>query len=111
MTEQNINVTEDFGGSMKKILTTILIFACAIVVGLFWIRVNQQDTDITKTQTKVGFILNGTVNDHSWGESHYNGMEKSALELNLDVTYTRKMSRRTKAVLPLWRSLLRRAAR
>lgn len=72
---------------MKKILTTILIFACAIVVGLFWIRVNQQDTDITKTQTKVGFILNGTVNDHSWGESHYNGMEKSALELNLDVTY------------------------
>lgn len=72
---------------MKKILLTILIFACIIVAGLFWIRYKQQDTDITKTQTKVGFILNGTVNDHSWGESHYNGMEKSAEELNLNVFY------------------------
>ncbi|MGN0553860.1 MAG: BMP family ABC transporter substrate-binding protein [Oscillospiraceae bacterium] len=72
---------------MKKIVITILIFVCAIVAGLFWIRVNREDTDITKTQTKVGFILNGQVNDHSWGESHFNGMEKSAAELNLNVIY------------------------
>ena len=72
---------------MKKIMTTILIFVCIIVAGIFWIRINQQETDITKTQTKVGFILNGTVNDHSWGEAHYNGMEISARELNLNVIY------------------------
>lgn len=72
---------------MKKILITILIFVCAIVAGLFWIRISREDTDITKTQTKVGFILNGQTDDHSWGESHFNGMEKSAAELNLNVIY------------------------
>lgn len=72
---------------MKKILITILTFVCVIVAGIFFIRISQQETDITKTQTKVGFILNGKVNDHSWGESHYNGMEISAKELNLDVVY------------------------
>lgn len=72
---------------MKKILTTILVFVCVIVAGIFLIRINQQETDVTKTQTKVGFILNGKLNDHSWGESHYNGMEISARELNLDVVY------------------------
>lgn len=72
---------------MKKILMTILAFFCVIVAGIFWIRMNQQETDITKKQTKVGFILNGKVNDHSWGESHYNGMEISAEELNLNVIY------------------------
>ena len=72
---------------MKKIMTTILIFVSIIVAGLFLIRMNKQETDVTKTKTKVGFILNGKINDYSWGESHYNGMEISARELNLDVVY------------------------
>ena len=72
---------------MKKILITIASFVCVIVIGIFWIRASQKETDITKNQTKVGFVLNGTVNDHSWGESHYNGMEISAKELNLNVMY------------------------
>ena len=72
---------------MKKIMGTILIFVCVIVAGIFLIRMNKQETDVTKTRTKVGFILNGKVDDHSWGESHYNGMEISARELNLDVVY------------------------
>ena len=72
---------------MKKVFTTILIFICIIIVGIFLIRINQQETDVTKTQTKVGFVLNGKVNDNSWGESHYNGMQISAKELNLDVIY------------------------
>lgn len=72
---------------MKKILITILIFVCIIVAGIFFIHMNQKETDVTKAQTKVGFILNGKRNDHSWGESHYNGMEISVKELNLDVVY------------------------
>ena len=65
---------------MKKIMTTILVFVCIIVAGLFLIQMNKQETDVTKTKTKVGFILNGQIHDHSWGESHYNGMEISARE-------------------------------
>lgn len=72
---------------MRKIMATILIFVCVIVAGMLLIRMNQTETDVTKTQTKVGFILNGKLDDHSWGESHYNGMEISAKELNLDVVY------------------------
>ena len=72
---------------MKKIMGTILIFVCVIVAGILFIRIKNQETDVTKTKTKVGFILNGKVDDHSWGESHYNGMEKSASELNLEVIY------------------------
>ena len=72
---------------MKRILVTTLIFVCAIVVSMLWIRTKQQETDVTKYQTKVGFILNGDIKDHSWGESHFNGMEKSAKELNLNVVY------------------------
>lgn len=72
---------------MRKILATILVFVGVIVAGIFLIRINQQETDVTKTQTKVGFLLNGRLDDHSWGESHYNGMEISARELNLDVVY------------------------
>ncbi len=72
---------------MKKIMGTILVFVCVIVAGILFIRIKNQETDVTKTKTKVGFILNGKVDDHSWGESHYNGMEISAEELNLDVVY------------------------
>lgn len=72
---------------MKKILMTILVFVCIIVAGIFLIRINQQETDVTKARTKVGFVLNGKLADHSWGESHYNGLEISAKELNLDVVY------------------------
>ena len=72
---------------MKKIIATILVFVCIIIAGIFLIRFNKQETDVTKTKTKVGFILNGKVDDHSWGESHYNGMEISAKELNLEVVY------------------------
>lgn len=72
---------------MKKIMATILVFVCLIIMGIFLIRMNIQETDVTKKQTKVGFILNGMQNDHSWGESHYNGMEAVAKELNLDIIY------------------------
>ena len=72
---------------MRKIIGTMLAFVCVIIAGILLIRMNKQETDVTKTQTKVGFILNGKVDDHSWGESHYNGMEISARELNLNVVY------------------------
>ena len=90
---------------MKKILMTIIIFACVIIAGIFWIQFNRQETDITKTSTKVGFILNGTVTDRSWGESHYNGMVKSAEELNLDVVYKENVPE-TEACLEVMEQLI-----
>ena len=54
---------------------TILIFVCIIVSGIFLIRMNRQETDVTKIQTKVGFLLNGKVDDHGRGESHYKGIK------------------------------------
>ena len=72
---------------MKKIIATIMVFVCIIVVGILLIHMNKKETDVTKTKTKVGFILNGKIDDHSWGESHYNGMQISARELNLEVVY------------------------
>lgn len=72
---------------MKKILLVGGLFLVVIMIGIFAIQVNKQDTDVTREQTKVGFILNGEVSDHSWGQSHYEGMKASAKELNLDVDF------------------------
>lgn len=72
---------------MKKVWVTITIFVIIIIVGIYFIQIKGNETDVTKNITKVGFILNGKIDDHSWGESHYNGMEISAKELNLEVYY------------------------
>ncbi len=72
---------------MKKI--GIIVGGCLIVliIGIFLINVNRKETDVTKEKTRVGFILNGSCNDQSWGESHFEAMEKTAAELNLEVLY------------------------
>lgn len=72
---------------MKKIgyiAGTILVL---IIIGIILINGNEKETEVTKNQTKVGFIFNGSREDNSWGTSHYQGMEKSAEALNLHVIY------------------------
>lgn len=72
---------------MKKIGITAGVFLLLIIAGMFLIHARSEDTEVTKNQTKVGMILNGSIDDRSWGQSHYAGMEKSAKELNLKVYY------------------------
>lgn len=72
---------------MKKIGMIAAGFLLLIIAGIFLIRMGGEETEVTKNQTKVGMILNGSIDDHSWGQSHYEGMEKSAKELNLKVYY------------------------
>ena len=72
---------------MKRLGVITTIIFILIIVGIAVINIRQDDTDITKNQTKVGFILNGSINDESWGQSHYEGMEISREELNLSVEY------------------------
>lgn len=72
---------------MKKITYIIITMLVVLVVGIFMIRERKQDTNVIKKETKVGFLLNGNCDDSSYGQSHYEGMEKAAERLNLNVIY------------------------
>jgi len=72
---------------MKKILLTIAIILAVVIGGIFFINVQKQETDVTKKQTKVGVLLNGTRDDKTYSQSHYEGLEKTAESLNLNIIY------------------------
>lgn len=72
---------------MKKIYIIAGIIIAAIIAGIFFINIYETDTEVTKETTKVGVVLNGMVDDHSWSQSHYEGLEKTAKELNLTMFY------------------------
>ncbi len=72
---------------MKKIYIIATIIIVAIVIGTQWIHIYEQDTEVTKEVTRVGVLLNGSVNDGSWSQSHYEGLQYVAEELNLEILY------------------------
>ncbi len=72
---------------MKKIIVTAIIVVVAILVGVFVINSYETDAEVTKETTNVGLILNGYKDDKSWSQSHYNGLRKTAEELNLNIIY------------------------
>ena len=72
---------------MKKVKRIVAGILLVIMLGIILIQTEEQNTDITKEKTKVGMILNGSTEDHSWGTSHYEGIQKCVNELNLVVEY------------------------
>ncbi len=72
---------------MKKITIISIAVLIIIIIGMLMMHGNEQDTEVTKKITKVGFILNGTINDKGWGQSHFEGICKTADELNLKIIY------------------------
>ena len=72
---------------MKKVKRIVVGILLVIMLGIILIQTEEQSTDITKEKTKVGMILNGSIEDHSWGTSHYEGLQKCVDELNLVVEY------------------------
>ena len=72
---------------MRKILAVSGVIVGIILIGIILIRVRETDVEVTRKKTKVGFVLNGSVDDHSWGQAHYEGMEQCADTLNLEVYY------------------------
>ncbi len=72
---------------MKKVFIVAAVFVMAIIAGIFVINIYEADTEVTKETTKVGVILNGSIDDHSWSQSHYEGLEKTSKELNLSMMY------------------------
>lgn len=72
---------------MKKIGIIVGSILLIIILGMLSMHGNEKDTEVTKERTRVGFIYNGTIDDKGWGQSHYEGISKSADELNLEITY------------------------
>ncbi len=72
---------------MKKIIITVSAVIIAIIAGIFLIDAYEKNTDVTEAATKVGVILNGYADDKSWSQSHYEGLEETAKQLNLEITY------------------------
>lgn len=77
---------------MRKLSIFAAVILAAIIIGMFFINHKAVQTDVTAEKTKVGFVLNGEVTDHSWGQSHYEGMNKSAEALNLSVQFYENVS-------------------
>ncbi len=70
---------------MKKVFIIACIIFAAIIIGIFVINIYEADTKVTDETTRVGLILNGSVTDGSWSQSHYDGINKTAIELNLEI--------------------------
>ena len=75
---------------MKKIAITAGLILSVLLLGLIFIQVQERETNVTKHKTKVGVLMAGTVDDESWSQSHYEGMEQAARKLNLVVKYEEK---------------------
>lgn len=68
---------------MKKIVITAILFFSVLIAGILIISRRQDASE----EIKVGVILNGKKTDNNWSQSHYEGMEKTAEELGLQVIY------------------------
>lgn len=74
-----------WGENMKKIIITAIIIVVALVAGIFVINIYETDSEVTKESTNVGLILNGNKDDKTWGQSHYDCLQITAGELNLNI--------------------------
>lgn len=63
------------------------------------------NTNVTKEQTKVGLILNGSKDDKSWCQSHWEAMRKTARKLNLEVIIVEDVPEDTR-VIPVMEKLV-----
>ena len=88
---------------MKLIYIIPALIITVIVAGLLAVNVNKKDTNITREKTKVAMIMNGSISDRSWGQSHYEGMQKTAKELNLDVSFYENIPADSNAVAEMER--------
>lgn len=68
---------------MKKIIITAVIILSVLIAGILIISRQGESTD----DMKVGVLLNGAKADKNWSQSHYEGMEATAEELGLKITY------------------------
>ncbi len=63
---------------MKKIIILGAIIIVAVISGILIINGITSDNDDEKHLTTVGLILNGSSDDKSWSQSHYEGLKETA---------------------------------
>lgn len=68
---------------MKKVIIAAVVILSTLIAGILFISRQQVDSE----NLKVGVLLNGEKNDKNWSQSHYEGIEATAEELGLQVTY------------------------
>lgn len=83
---------------MKKISLIAAIIMILVVIGIIVINSREADTEVTKNTTKVGVILNGEIEDHSWSQSHYEGLEATSKSLNLEMIYKENVPESEEAI-------------
>ncbi|MBR3598731.1 MAG: BMP family ABC transporter substrate-binding protein [Lachnospiraceae bacterium] len=72
---------------MKKIAIIAVTILSLIIVGIFYITNRYLNEEPEIGTTKVGILYNGEVDDKGWGQSHYEGINDSANQLNLQIIY------------------------
>ncbi len=95
---------------MKKIVITASVILSIIIFGIILIQVKERETNVTKEETLVGIVFNGSKTDESWNQSHYEGMEMIAEELNLSVKYREYISE-DETCLPVIEELIEEGAK
>ena len=71
--------------SLRRMLLTTSIILVAVVIGMIMIRETGVDTNVTKKLTKVGLIVNGSKQDASFCQTHYDALMRIKDGLNLEV--------------------------
>ncbi len=77
---------------MKKIIITVAVIIVVLIAGIYLITSHDSKPAEEESATKVGVILNGSINDKSWTQSHYEGIEETAKKLDLEITYSECVS-------------------
>ncbi len=72
---------------MKKVFAISGLVFVAIIVGICFINIYEANTEVTQETTMVGLILNGDSQDRNWSQAHYEGLAKTAEELNLNIIF------------------------
>ncbi len=71
---------------MKKIIVIAGIIIAAIIVGIFVIN-SYYGQNAAFDSLKVGLVMNGSANDRSWSQSHFEGLSATADELGIEFIY------------------------
>lgn len=72
---------------MIRWLISSSILVLMTIVGILVVYGNDSEIDGPQKNIRVAMFLSSVRNDHSWNESHYDALEKTATHLNLDVAY------------------------
>jgi len=85
---------------LKKVVAVAAIIFCIMLGGIFFMNGSGDDIAITlQEQTAVGLLLNGPKDDHSWGQSHYDGLIRTAEELDLNIICKENVPEETDAAI------------